>query len=265
MSYTAFFRKHSKWALLGICLFQNSQAFAWGQTGHRVTANIAEQYLSADAKAKIAAIYPTKSLAEISTLADEMRSDPSEFWQKTSSPWHYVSVPEGSDYSAAKHAPSQGDAYTALLSFSATLKNPEATLQDKQLALHFIVHIIGDLHQPLHAGDGTDRGGNDVKLEFFWENSNLHRVWDSGIIDRQQLSFTEWTNWLSQKISPEMAKQWQTTDPRVWIKESIQLRNNIYPQEEKLSWSYQYQHLPEVKQRLQMGGVRIAAYLNSIL
>ncbi|MEP4891209.1 MAG: S1/P1 nuclease [Aliiglaciecola sp.] len=257
--------KFSQLAIAALCLLQTSQALAWGQTGHRITANIAEQYLSADAKAKIDALYPTQSLAEISTLADEMRSDPSEFWQKTSSPWHYVTVEEGSDYHSSEHAPSHGDAYTALVSFAATLKNPQATLQDRQLALHFIVHIIGDLHQPLHAGDGTDRGGNDVKVEFFWQDSNLHRVWDSGMIDKQQLSYTEWTEWLSRKITPEMAKQWQSTDPKVWIKESIQLREKVYPKESKLSWQYQHQHLPEVKQRLQMAGVRIAAYLNSIL
>ncbi|MDO6695493.1 S1/P1 nuclease [Aliiglaciecola sp. 3_MG-2023] len=257
--------KLSQFAIAALCLLQTSKAVAWGQTGHRVTASIAEKYLSDDAKAKIDALYPTQSLAEISTLADEMRSDPSEFWQKTSPPWHYVSVDEGSEYHSSKHAPSHGDAYTALVSFSATLKNPKATLQDRQLALHFIVHIIGDLHQPLHAGNGTDRGGNDVKVEFFWQESNLHRVWDSGIIDNKKLSYTEWTDWLSRKITPEMAKQWQTTDPKVWIKESIQLREQAYPSEEKLNWQYQHQHLPEIKQRLQMAGVRIAAYLNSIL
>ncbi|GAC15526.1 S1/P1 nuclease [Aliiglaciecola lipolytica] len=254
-----------KIALPLVCLLQATHAYAWGQIGHRVSGEIAELYLSAETKAKIDAIFPNSSLAEISTFADEMRSDPSEFWQKTSSPWHYVTVKHGTDYHAEQHAPDVGDAYTALLSFSATLKNEEASIQEKQLALHFIVHIIGDLHQPLHNGDGTDRGGNDVKLEFFWQDSNLHRVWDSGIIDNQKLSYSEWTDWLSRKITPDMAKTWRTTDPKVWIKESIELRKTIYPQEDKLSWSYQHQHLPEIKLRLQMAGVRIAAYLDSIL
>ena len=146
--------------------------------------------------------------------------------------------------------------------FSKQLKSKKASLEEKQLALRFIVHIVGDLHQPFHAGNGTDKGGNDVKLQFFWEDSNLHRVWDSGLIDRENLSYTEWTNKLSRKISSQQAKEWMEVNPKVWIAESAKLRANLYPENDKLSWDYQYQNMPIVKQRLQMGGVRIAAYLN---
>jgi hypothetical protein len=125
-----------------------------------------------------------------------------------------------------------------------------------------IVHIIGDLHQPLHAGDGTDRGGNDVKVSFFWEDSNLHRVWDSGLIDRRQLSYTEWTDLLAPKITAEQAAAWQTTDPVVYITESAKIRDTIYPEGDKLSWQYLYDHTPTMKLRLQQAGVRIAAHLN---
>ena len=246
-----------------ICYLVSVQAFAWGQTGHRVTGALAQLYLSEHSKAAIAQLYPAASLAEISTLADENRSNPDPFWQKMAGPWHYVTIPKGKEYSDVG-APQQGDALTALQQFSAILKDPQAHTEDKQLALHFIVHIIGDLHQPLHAGNGTDRGGNDEKVEFFWENSNLHTVWDSGMIDRQQLSYTEWTDWLSKKISPAQAAQWQQTDPLVWITESIQIRDRIYPEQNKLSWQYQYEHLPTVKLRLQQAGVRIAAFLNEV-
>ncbi|GAB5381364.1 MAG: S1/P1 nuclease [Aliiglaciecola sp.] len=248
-----------------LLLVITTDVLAWGQIGHRVTGELAEQYLTTEAKTKIAQLYPDMSLAEISTHADEMRSNPSEFWQKTANPWHYVTVPEGNLYDVEQHAPEVGDAYTALTSFTATLKSDTSSDADKRLALHFIVHIIGDLHQPFHAGDGTDRGGNDVKLEFFWEDSNLHRVWDSGLIDRQKLSYTEWTKWLGRKITPEMAAKWRTTDPKIWIKESIDFRTGLYPEGDRISWSYQYESLPIVKARLQMAGIRIAAYLNEHL
>ncbi len=192
-----------------------------------------------------------------------MRSNPSDFWQKTASPWHYVSVPKSKTY-AQVSAPEEGDAVTALNTFVATLKNETASIEEKKLALHFIVHIIGDLHQPLHAGNGTDRGGNDVKLNFFWQSTNLHRVWDSELIDRQQLSYTEMANWLNNKISPEQAQQWLVADPQVWITESTQIRDQIYPQSDSVSWDYQYKHIDTVKTRLQQGGVRIAAFLNQI-
>jgi hypothetical protein len=240
------------------------QALSWGQVGHRVTGAIAQQYLTPEAQHAISQLLINEDLAEASTYPDEMKSNPSEFWKKTANPWHYVNVFDGKTYSDVAPPP-EGNAVTALAMFSRQLTDKQSSLAEKQLALRFIVHIIGDLHQPFHAGNGLDRGGNDVKLEFFWEDSNLHRVWDSGLIDRQQLSYTEWSQILSRKISSQQATQWMQVDPQVWIAESAKLRANLYPESDKLSWDYQYQNLPLVKQRLQMGGVRIAAYLNALL
>ncbi|WP_158965609.1 S1/P1 nuclease [Paraglaciecola sp. L3A3] len=250
--------------LLGISITVTSfQALSWGQTGHRVTGAIAEQYLTAKTQAAISALLPNEDLAEASTYPDEMRSDPSEFWKKTASPWHYVNVFDNKTYSDVAPPP-EGNAVTALANFSKQLKSEHSSLAEKQLALRFIVHIIGDLHQPFHAGNGKDRGGNDVKLQFFWQDSNLHRVWDSELIDNQKLSYTEWTDRLNKKISKQQAKEWMNTDPLIWIAESAEIRKKAYPKEDKISWAYQYQQLPSVKQRLQMGGVRIAAYLNQL-
>ncbi|WP_026376608.1 S1/P1 nuclease [Aestuariibacter salexigens] len=245
------------------CTLSASQALAWGQIGHRVTGAIAEQHLTEQAQAAINEILPNESLAEASTWPDEMRSNPAEFWQKEAGPWHYVTVPHEHTYSDVG-APEQGDAYSALKTFRATLLDKDASMADKQLALRFIVHNIGDLHQPLHVGNGKDRGGNDVRVEFFWESSNLHRVWDSGLIDRRQLSYTEWTAWLSEKITPELKAQWYEADPLAWIAESAEMRDAIYPQGDKISWDYLYQHIPTVKLRLQQSGIRIAAYLNEV-
>lgn len=244
-------------------LILSGQVSAWGQNGHRVTGAIAQQYLTPKAQQAISRLLPNEDLAEASTYPDEMRSDPSVFWKKTANPWHYVTVPPGNTY-AEIEAPEEGDALTALELFTSTLTDPQASLSDKQLALRFIVHIIGDLHQPLHVGNGTDKGGNEVKLEFFWQDSNLHRVWDSGLIEQQELSYTEWTTLLSRKISAQQAKEWAVSDPQVWIKESALLRDKIYPESDKVAWDYLYQNMPYVKQRLQMGGIRIAAYLNQI-
>lgn len=250
--------------LVGItATLMSFQTLSWGQTGHRVTGAIAEQYLTPKARLAISTLLPNEDLAEASTYADEMRSHPSEFWKKTASPWHYVNVFDGKKYSDVP-PPAEGNAVTALAEFSKQLTDKNTSFEDKQLALRFIVHIIGDLHQPFHAGNGTDRGGNDVKLKFFWEDSNLHRVWDSGLIDRQQLSYTEWTERLSKKISKQQAKEWMNTDPLVWVAESAKIRRGLYPKEDNLSWDYQYQHMPTVKQQLKIGGVRIAAYLNQL-
>ena len=250
--------------LLGLSLLCISvQALGWGQTGHRVTGAIAEQYLRPEAKKAIQNILPNEDLAEAATWADEMRSAPGVFWQKTSSPWHYVTVTQGKNY-VEVGAPEEGDAYTALERFTTSLRDPKASTAEKQLALRFIVHIIGDLHQPLHVGNGTDRGGNAVKLKFMWEDSNLHRVWDSGMLDQRRLSYTEWTARLSRKMTAEQVKAWMEPEPLVWMAESMQIRDRVYPQGDEISWDYIYQHLPTATQRLQMAGVRIAAYLNKL-
>ncbi len=246
--------------LVGLILM-SSDVLAWGQTGHRVTGEIAQLYLSDSAKAAITDIIGVQDLAEASTYADEMRSNPSEFWQKQASPWHYVNVELGETY---KRAPPEGDAVTALARFTKTLKDSRASKEAKQLALRFIVHIIGDLHQPFHSGTSEDQGGNKIRVEFFWEPSNIHRVWDSGLIDRQKLSYTEWTKRLARQITDDEAASWQQTDPKVWIAESTKARAGLYPDSDKISWDYQYQSMPIVKQRLSMGGVRIAAYLNEV-
>jgi hypothetical protein len=241
----------------------SQMAHAWGQTGHRVTGQIAQLYLTPYARAAISLILENETLAEISTYADENRSNPDPFWQEVAGPFHYVTVPKGKTYSDVG-APEKGDSYTAIQMYTQALKNPLSSKNEKQLALKMLVHIIGDLHQPLHAGDGTDRGGNDRKVEFFWEDSNLHRVWDSGLIDRKQLSFTEWYEFLAPKISAQQAKQWHTTDPLVYIQESAEIRDTIYPNSDKLSWQYLFDHTPVMEQRLQQAGVRIAAHLNEI-
>jgi len=251
----------------------SSNCFAFGITGHRITGEIATQYLSENSKKAIAEIIGNESLAEASTYVDEMKSNPLEFWQKTASPYHYVTVPKGKKYNDVK-APATGDSVTALEMYSKVLKSSTESKKNKTLALKFIVHLIGDLHQPLHSGNGTDRGGNDFKVKFFWQDSNLHRVWDSGLIDKQKLSYTEWVQHLNRQITEDNIKLWGSIEPITWIAESIVIRDRIYPVVSHLqgaendipeiSWDYNYAHLPTLKTRLKQGGVRIALYLNNI-
>jgi hypothetical protein len=238
-----------------------SPAHAWGPVGHRVTGAIAYENLSGVARANVKILLATEDLAEAATWPDDMKSDPTDFWQKTASPWHYVTVREGDNYKGSD-APAEGDAMTALTRFTAALRDPKASPDDKRLALRFIVHIIGDLHQPLHAGGGNDRGGNDVKVNWFGRPTNLHSVWDSGMIEQRSLSYSELAGWLSRSITPAQTVEWSNRDPLVWLHESIALRKTIYPTDANLSWDYAYQHRAEIDDRLKHAGVRIAAYLN---
>lgn len=244
--------------------FAAAPALAWGKTGHRVTGAIADQYLSSAARAAIEDILGPEGLAEGSTWADFMRASPDDFWQSEASPYHYVTIPQGQTYAEAG-APPQGDAITAIARFTETLKDPRASREDKALALRFIVHIIGDLHQPLHAGDGTDRGGNDFAVTYFGRETNLHSVWDRAMIDGEQLSYSEMTEWLVQKITPADIAAWTDPNPVVWANESAAIRDMIYPDDPALSYRYVFDHIGIVKRRLSQGGVRVAAYLNVVL
>lgn len=240
----------------------SSPALAWGQTGHRVTGAIAETYLSGQARAAIADLLGPETLAEASTWADFMRASDEPFWRQAG-PYHYVTVPHDHAYHETG-APDEGDAVSALAMFSDIVRDADAPIEERQRALRFIVHIIGDLHQPLHAGNGTDRGGNDVAVTWFGQETNLHSVWDSRMIDGWQLSFTEIASWLGAKITSEQAAAWMQADPHVWIAESTAIRDGVYPDETRLGYDYAFAHKAAVDARLSMGGVRIAAYLNAL-
>ena len=214
--------------LAAFVLTVSSSVSAWGPTGHRAAGKIAESYLSTTARAQITAILDRESLAQASTWADEMRSSPDPYWQKTAPPLHYVTVPPGTSYRDVG-APAEGDAVTALAGFRRTLLDPDSSRQEKQLALRFTIHIIGDLHQPLHVGNGKDRGGIQVPLKLMGKSTNLHRVWDSGMIKQRELSYSEWAVWLGKDIGPQELKAWSNPDPLVWIEESARLREGIYP------------------------------------
>jgi len=250
-----------------------SPAQAWGPIGHRTSAAIAEDNISGRTRAEIAEILGHEGLSEASTWPDEERSNPDPFWQETASPFHYVTVPEGSTAEDFAHPP-EGDAVTALEGFAATLRDETASREEKALALRFIVHIVSDLHNPLHAGNGTDRGANDFIVDWFDTPTNLHWVWDEGMILRQQLSFTEYTQRLERRIEPAEVVTWWDADPSTWIAESAELRDSVYPATGGdagegtreapaiLRYDYHWAWMPRVEERLAQSGIRTAAYLD---
>lgn len=250
-------------------------AFAWGKTGHRVVAAIADTQLSGLARAQVREILGgAESLDEAANWPDEMRSAPGEFWRKTATPWHYVTL-SGDVY---ERAPPEGDALQALSHFRSVLRDPKAKLADKQLALRFVVHLVGDLHQPLHVGKCCDRGGNDVKVTWFGKPTNLHSVWDSQLVDEEQLSFSELAAKLERHIRNQDVLDWWDIDPRDWISESGRIRDSLYPSAitppnskegdgrgvPELSYEYVYKFTPVMERRLSQAGVRLAAYLNDV-
>lgn len=244
-----------------ISLF-TTQIFAWGAIGHRVIGLIAERHLSKKAKKNIELVLGVETLAEVSNYMDFIRSDNT---YRHMAPWHYATIPDGQTYEQAG-VPENGDVIQTINRLIAELESKNFTDKDEAFAIKCLVHLIGDLHQPLHVGNGEDRGGNDVQLEFFWVNSNLHRVWDSGIIDQQQLSYTEYVEWIDH-ATPEQIESWGSLTVLDWANESKELREQCYstlPESMKLNYRYNFDNIELVNQRLLQAGLRLAEVLNKI-
>ncbi len=236
--------------------------FWWGQIGHRVTGWIAQDLLSPQAQQEVERVLEGKSLAEVSTWMDEVRSDPSFNYM---GPWHYVTIPTGQKYETADKAEG-GDVLWALDKVVRELKKGGLSPEQETINLKVLVHLIGDLHQPLHVGNGTDRGGNDVRLEWFGERSNLHRVWDSEMINSKQLSFTELADFTDNGLDESVVEEWQSTHWYEWAIESQSLLDQAYdlPENGRLSYEYMFKNFDTVQLRLLQAGVRMAGIINDI-
>lgn len=237
--------------------------FGWGQTGHRIVGEIATSQLKPCTEKKIASILQGESLAMCSTWMDEVKSDKAyDHWD----PWHYCTIGDQQTYAEAG-SPSQGDILVKLDEITRELETKKFKHGGEANALKILVHLLGDLHQPLHVGRGDDKGGNDFKIKYFGKSSNLHRIWDSDLIDGTQLSYSEYSQHLLRTTPQDRVKQHQSGSYLDWANESKALRMaGIYPPAdlENLSYQYGYDNYSRLEERLIQAGVRLAMVLNRI-
>lgn len=235
----------------------------WGRTGHRATGEVAEEYLSKKAKQKIAQLLDGQSLAFVSTYGDDIKSDPK---YREYGPWHYVNLEKGETKYTEEKANPDGDLVMGIRKSIAVLKDPNASKEEKSFYLKMLVHFMGDLHQPLHAGRGEDKGGNDIQVRWFGQGSNLHRVWDSEMINDFQMSFTELAQ-STDDLSKKEVQKIASGSVLAWMYESKELSNKVYNSVEtgeKLGYEYMYKWFPVVHDQIQKGGIRLAKVLNDI-
>lgn len=235
----------------------------WGKTGHRATAEIAENHLNKKAQKAIDDLLDGHGLAFVANYADDIKSD-SEF--RKYGPWHYVNIdPENETYVEAE-ASEDGDLVHAIRKCIEVLKDKSASKEKKEFHLKMLVHFVGDLHQPFHTGHSEDKGGNDIQVRWFNDGSNIHRVWDSEMINFYQMSYTELAM-NTKDLSKNEINKIQSGDLLDWVYESRDMADNLYSGVEngdKLGYRYMYDHMPTVLQQLQKGGLRLARILNEI-
>ena len=252
--------------LLGLFLYLPISSIAWGVLGHRIVGQIADCYLTKNAKKEIYKILGNESVAMTSNWPDFIKSDPSYSFL---SPWHYINLKAGlneTELNSYLATDTATDAYTKLNWLTEQLKNKNLEQDKKVLYLRLLIHIVGDLHQPLHTGRHDDLGGNKIKVTWFNEPYNLHQIWDERLIDFQQLSYTEYATAINHTTKAQR-KIWQAEPVSVWVWQSYQLAEKIYSDikpNEKLSYQYNFKYIALVNEQLLKGGVHLAGLLNEI-
>ena len=239
-----------------------ASAEAWGSTGHRVIGAVAQKHLTPKTAQQVNALLGGMSLAFVSTYADEIRSDNR---YDHLAPWHYVNMDQHTRYHEAEKTP-KGDIVTAIKTCIETLKNPTASKEDKAFYLKLLVHFIGDIHQPFHAGRKEDRGGNSIDLFWFGKRTNLHRLWDTDLIEHYNMSYSELAADLPKRTIHEKAVV-MAAPLLDWVNQSQDLANTLYdktPQGSRLGYVYHYQNFETVRKQLLDAGLRLAATLNTI-
>lgn len=256
-----------KTSILIILLAVSLQTFAWGPTGHRVVGQIASSYLTGKAKRNIRKILGTESVAISSNWADFIKSDTS---YKYLDSWHYINIKAGlnnKEFTNYLNNDKGTDAYTKLNFLMGELKKKDLPLEQKRLYLRLLIHIAGDIHQPMHVSRAEDLGGNRIKAFWFADATNLHALWDDKLIEFQKLSFTEYATNINH-VSKEQRREWQKQPMTEWFFESYQLAEQLYAgiktQEPRLSFRYNFDNVEMLNQQLLKGGVRLAGLLNEV-
>ena len=239
---------------------------AWGVLGHRIVGQIADSYLTPTAKKAILKILGTESIAMSANWADFIKSDTSMSYLSS---WHYVDVDGGKSYAEFQSwlkKDTVTDAYTKLNFLIKELKNKLVPQDKKAMYLKLLIHIVGDIHQPLHVGHPADLGGNKINVTWLGSPTNLHSVWDSKLIDFQQLSYTEYAMAINHTtLAQRITLQKQPLND--WIYQTYQVAEKVYGDikpDEKLSYVYNYKFIDILNQQLLIGGVHLAGLLNSI-
>jgi nuclease S1 len=239
---------------------------SWGVTGHRTVGKIAEDHLTPKALAGVRDLLGDATLADVSTWADEVRGR-AEYRQTGS--WHYINLPLGLNYDAFRSRVEnmlEANVYGALAEQMRLITDKTVPREKKIDALKFVVHFVGDLHQPMHVSRAEDKGGNTIQLNYEGQGTNLHSVWDSKLIEQTGLDYQQ----LAQKYDHPTAaqvRQWQSDPVIKWIWESYEISSRLYAEVDtmhsrSIGEDYYKAHWPVVAQRLEQAGVRLAGVLN---
>ena len=238
-------------------------AFGWGQKGHDTVAFIAENHLTETTRAAVDSILDGKSPVYWANWLDNASHTPEYAYTKT---WHYKNVDADRTYDDMPANPA-GDAVTAIKQQIEKLSDPATTKAEAALALKILIHVTGDMHQPMHMGHATDLGGNRVKLKYFNRDKNLHGIWDTDLLESaHRWSYTEWQQQLDRlnDVDEALTVQGSVDD---WARETMEITRRCYDFFQpgiNVSYNQLAYWAPTIEQQLLRGGLRLAHLLNTI-
>ncbi len=239
---------------------------AFGPSGHRVAAHIAERELCPETRTALAPLLAGMTLAEAGLWPDTIRRRPE--WEHTK-PWHYLNVSDRGSVVRAARGPD--NVISALDRFEKELADSSRSNRQRGLALRFIVHFVVDIHQPLHVGRESDRGGNLVPVLTASRETNLHAIWDGEPLRRTADPSPREQARRLPRPTPLQVNRWQKASPLAWAQESRALRPRVYgfvrqgARPVALSDAYLDGARSLVDQRLLEAGVRLAGRLNALV
>ena len=250
-------------SLLAVSLLLSVSALAWGQKGHDVVAYIAECHLTPQAASRVTAALGGHSLVYYANWMDNA-SHTDEY--RYTLPWHYANIDEGYTFATMPRNP-EGDIVSALEMIIGSLERGGLSAEQEELYLRMLIHFMGDLHCPMHAGRKSDRGGNDLPLWYFSKSTNLHTIWDTDLVESaHRWSYTEWQREIDRVSASEQGSIVCGT-PVDWLQETASVCAGIYadtPQGFRVSYDYIAKYTPVIEHQFLRAGLRLAALLNRI-
>jgi len=234
---------------------------SWGRTGHNVIGRIAANHLTDKAKAGVAALLGNETLADVASWADDTRD-------RSTASWHFINVETGLSFDDFKsQVTGKVDVYTALLKEEGILADDKASREDRVNALKYVVHFVGDIHQPMHVSRAEDKGGNTIQVQYDGQGTNLHSLWDTKMLEHAGLSEAQLAQNFD-KSTPAQITKWQNDPQIVWAWESYQISSQLYAEIEKngtnIDDAYYKAHMPIVENRIEKAAIRLAGILNTI-
>lgn len=250
--------------LIVLMLLSVQSAFGWGQKGHDIIANLADRHLTTKARKAVNNALENRSMVYYASWMDNIRNMPEYEMTKT---WHYGNVDEGETYESMKKEP-KGDVLTALNMVVETLKDHKNISDSVEtLYVRFIIHLVGDMHCPMHAGRLSDRGGNSFTIRWFGKTTNLHSVWDTAFIESsRKWSYTEWADNIDY-VSKYTRQNLSEGTPYEWFMETVAIAKQLYAGVEEggnYSWDYMFDNFHILESQLRNAGYRLASLLNEI-